>query len=448
MAPLPTPVADSVVAFLAAARTRSYPADVIAAARMCLVDWAGVAIGAADEAPGKIVRDAMQEPGPAPVLSGGTASSAIAALINGTLAHTLDFDDTHVPSLTHISGPTWAAVLALAAKCDDDNADLLGAFISGFEVGGRLGTLIGPAMLERGIHATAVIGGLAATAAGCVLLGLTEAQTANALGLAATQAGGLTASFGTMAKPFHAGKAAMNAVIAVQLAKAGFTASHETLDGSKGLAGTLIQDRSLTFAAITANHWQILQNTFKPYASCLLTHASIDCARKIAPALDGPVEHVIADVHPLAIQLAGKTGPRTPLEGKFSLAFCIALGLNGHTASAADFSDARLQDARIGQIAARVKLNADPSLRETAAHVSVVLQDGSQHKADTAFALGNPENPMQWPDMKAKFVALTERRLGTGAEALFERLRTVGHKHDLVAVAQLCVPASAGKAAE
>ncbi|MDP1910183.1 MAG: MmgE/PrpD family protein, partial [Hyphomicrobium sp.] len=216
MAAQPTPVAESVVDFLATARTRNNPANVIAAARRCRVAWTGVAIGAAGEAPGTIVRDARHEPGPALVLSGGTASSATAALINGTLAHTLDFDDTHVASLTHISGPTWAAVLALASKLDDDQADLLGAFISGFEVGGRLGTVIGPAMLERGIHATAVIGGLAATAAGCVLLGLNQSQAANALGLAATQAGGLTASFGTMAKPFHAGKAAMNAVIAVR----------------------------------------------------------------------------------------------------------------------------------------------------------------------------------------------------------------------------------------
>ena len=135
MAPQPTPVSDSVVEFLAAARTRVDPPEMIAAARMCLVDWAGVAIGAADEAPGTILRDAMYEPGAAMLLSGGTASSTTAALINGTLAHTLDFDDTHVASLTHISGPTWAATLALASRLDDDNADLLGAFISGFEVG-------------------------------------------------------------------------------------------------------------------------------------------------------------------------------------------------------------------------------------------------------------------------------------------------------------------------
>ncbi len=439
------PIGDSVIKFILAARSRDYPAEVIEAARMCLADWAGVAIGAAGESPGTIARDAMHEPGPAMLMSGGAASRPTAALINGTLAHTLDFDDTHVASLTHISGPTWAATLALAATPGAENGSLLGAFITGFEVGARLGSGIGPALLERGVHATAVIGGLAATAAGCALLGLDETQTANALGLAATQAGGLTLSFGTMAKPFHAGKAAMNAVIAVQLARAGFTASHEVFDSPKGLAAALIQDRSLSFSPISTERWQILQNTFKPYAACLLTHASIDCARKISATLgDDAVERVVANVHPLAIQLAGKRQPRTPLEGKFSLDFCIALGLAGYAASAADFSNARLQDVRLRQIAERIELKADSSLRETAARLSVTSQIGARHEAETQFALGNPENPMQWSDMKEKFIALTEPRLGRSAGELFGRLRTVNRAADIADIAHYCEPNNAG----
>ena len=108
-----------------------------------------------------------------------------------------------------------------------------------------------------------MIGGLAATAAGCALLKLDETETANAFGLAATQACGLTASFGTMAKPLHAGRAAMNGITAVQLARGGFTASHEVFDSPKGLAGALIQDRSVAFKPVSSNSWQILQNNFK-----------------------------------------------------------------------------------------------------------------------------------------------------------------------------------------
>jgi 2-methylcitrate dehydratase PrpD len=433
-----TPILDSVIRFVTEASIRDYPAEVIEATRKCLVDWVGVALGAASEAPGTIVRQALPDNGLSLVLSGGTASAATAALINGTLAHSLDFDDTHVASLSHISGPTWATVLALAPSANAADAHLLGAFITGFEVGARLGSIVGPALLERGVHATGVIGGLAATAAGCALLSLDRAQTANAFGLAATQAGGLTASFGTMAKPFHAGRAGMNGVIAVQLARAGFTASHEIFDSPKGLAGVLIQDRSIVFKAINSNAWQILHNTFKPYASCLLTHPSIDCARQLSGACKaGTVERVVAHVHPLAIELAGKREPQTSLEGKFSLPFCIALALGGYKASATDFSEPRLNDISLRKIADRVELKSDAHLRATAARLSMAMLHGSRQAAEITFALGNPENPMQWQDIADKFLALTEPQLGLRAKTLFAHLRCVETVADIAAIAPL-----------
>ncbi|MGV3633144.1 MAG: MmgE/PrpD family protein [Pseudorhodoplanes sp.] len=434
MAQPATPVATSLVDFLVAAPTRVYPAEVLDAARMCLVDWAGVAIGAIGEPPGNLVRQALLDQGPAVVLSGGHASAPVAALINGTLAHTLDFDDTHLPSLTHISGPTWAAVLAAASTPGFENANLPKAFVAGYEVAARLGSKIGPALLERRIHATAVIGTIGAAAACAVLLGLDDTQTANALGLAATQAGGLTISFGTMAKPFHAGKAAMNGVIAAQLARAGFSASHVAFDDSEGLARALLQDRSHAFAPIGSADWQILHNTFKPYASCLLTHASIDCARALSKQVDaGSITSITARVHPLAIQLAGKMQPKTPLEGKFSLAFCISAALRGHAVSAADFTADRLGDPAIAALLPRVTLQTDGSLRESAAALSVCLADGSQHEATTEYALGNPENPMRWDDMESKFLGLTSAHLGSRAKPLLEQLRSLETIKDIAA---------------
>lgn len=402
---------------------------------MCLVDWTGVALGATDEAPGRIAAEAMRDAGSALVLSGGKASAPVAALINGTLAHTLDFDDTHVASLTHISGPTWAALLALASIPVARDADVLRAFVIGFEIGARLGSRIGPALLERRIHATAVIGALAAAAGACALLGLDKTQTANAMGLAATQAGGLTISFGTMAKPFHAGKASMNAVIAVKMAQAGFVASHTAFDDPEGLSRALLQDRSLSFQPIDDSAWQILRNTFKPYASCLLTHAAIDCARALHRRTGNQtIKTVHARVHPLAIQLAGKASPATPLEGKFSLSFCIALGLAGFPASAADFTAQRLDDASIRTNAARVSLTADTGLRETAAALQVTLDDGRSLHADTTCALGNPENPMSWADMDTKFMGLVEPAFGSSATTILQQLKAVARARDLAAL--------------
>ena len=446
MSSAPTPVADSIVAFIADSVERNYPPEVLDAARLCLVDWTGTTVGGASEPAGILVASAFQDTaGRALVLAGGTADARMAALINGTCAHSLDFDDTHVASLSHISGPTWAAILALVSRNMTVGCDVLTAFVTGFEVGARLGGAFGPALLKRGLHATPVVGSLAATAAGCALLRLDATATRHAMGLAATQGGGLTVSFGTMAKPFHAGKAAMNAVIATDLARAGFTASSYAFDGPGSLAAALIQDHSLSFAPISSAGWQILRNTFKPYASCLLTHPSIDCARDIHRLLDGDrVERVVAHVNPLAIELAGKVDPQTTLEGKFSLGYCVALGLTGRTASVADFSGQVMANADVRAVAACVETSGDPSLRETAARMEVKTRTRRTHNATVEFALGNPENPMRWPDMEAKFMALVEPRLGPSARPLFQDLRAAAPETIPGVLASYCADKSAG----
>lgn len=149
-----------------------------------------------------------------PRAAGLSAPALGAALINGTAAHCLDFDETHVPSIAHLSAPTWAAVLAAATDCPISGYDLLRSYIAGFEVGATLGSRgNGETVTRRGLHSTAVFGRFSATAALCAVWELDLHMIMNAFGVAATQVAGLTASFGTMSKPFHAGKAAMDGVL-------------------------------------------------------------------------------------------------------------------------------------------------------------------------------------------------------------------------------------------
>ena len=324
--------------FISAARGLNLPPDVLDAARKCLVDWCGVAIGARGEAAERATRRAVagwRTAGGAQIVLGGRAAPAAAALVNGTMAHCLDYDDTHVGAVAHMSGPTWAAALALGTHLELDESLILQAFVAGFESGARIGQGVGGALNRRGWHATGVFGCLGAAAAASVLLGLDEDATANALGAAATQTGGLTASFGTMSKPFHAGKAAFNGILAAELAAAGFAANTELLESDGAMVAALVQDgataiRSLDFDA----GWEILANTFKPYASCLLTHPVIDAARRLAERVEArPVSRIEVRVNPACEQHAGKTAPSTPLEGKFSTAYCSALGLTGRLAT-------------------------------------------------------------------------------------------------------------------
>ena len=193
---------QAIAAYIAGAPHHVLPSEVADMARLCLADWLGVAIGAADEPAGRIVREVAagwHSEGRATVLFGATAAAPFAALANGTLAHCLDFDDTYVRAITHTSAPVWAATLALGEENGADEAAMLSAFVTGFETAARIGDGLGEPVSARGRHGTGVFGRLGAAAAASVLLRLDAERVLHALGAAATQTGGLTASFS--AKP-------------------------------------------------------------------------------------------------------------------------------------------------------------------------------------------------------------------------------------------------------
>jgi 2-methylcitrate dehydratase PrpD len=311
--------------------------------------------------------------------------------VNGTLAHCLDYDDTHIESILHGSGPTWAATLAAGAGRNASERELLSAFITGFEVGTRVGNGgIGVRLNHSGWHTTCVLGRYSSAAAASALLGLNATQVKHALGIAATQVGGLTASVGTMAKPFHAGMTASDGVLAAELASQHFEAAVNLLDSDKGLIPTLFQDPSAAVrVAEFGKRWEIMRNSFKPYAACQLTHASIDCALKLGETLRGAeIARIRAYVNPLAIKMAGHTNASTPNEGKFSLAYTIALGLTGYRATLEDFTAGRLGDRRLQALAARVETIASEEVERTGARVEVTLADGRTLTEETQLAFG------------------------------------------------------------
>lgn len=426
-----TPNADAAAHFVATAPGRNYPADVVEAARMALVDTIGVALGAHDEGAGQSVRRVAGNwgaSGDAQILLGGCSAPAVAALVNATLGHCLDYDDTHVGAVAHLGNPTWATAIAVGQQVGASDREILGAFITGFEVGARLGGGLGHSVNERGFHSTGLFGCFASATAAAVLLGLDEEGIRNALGAAATQAAGLTASFGTMSKPFHAGKAAMNGILAAELAKEGFEAAQNLIEAESGFASAYIQDGAKTTMLLDFDgSMEITRNTLKPYASCLLTHPVIDAARALAEKTKGnDVTEIAVEVNPICIQLAGKPQPQTGLEGKFSTAYCAALGLTGHMVTAKDFAEDRVADPTVRSLLDKVTLTPAPDMHMTAAKVRLSLADGTVIDQDTPLALGNPGNPMDWDDMRGKFTPLAEPVLGDKTEALYELLSGFG----------------------
>jgi 2-methylcitrate dehydratase PrpD len=422
-----------VAAYIAAAPGRNLPAEIEDRARLCLADWLGCAIGAGDEPAGRVVRETAagwNSTGPATVIYGGTAAAPFAALANGTLAHCLDFDDTHIGAVTHTSAPVWAATLALGEELGADEGTMLRAYVAGFETASRLGLGLGEVVTAHGWHGTGVFGRLGAAAAAAALYRLDEERALHALGAAATQAGGLTASFGTMAKPFHAGKAAMDGVIAAQLARAGIVAATGILEPGGGLDNVLVQDGSGRLAPCDFTGWEILNNSFKPYAACHLTHPAVDAARQMAPgagALQG-LRMVKAEIALLADQVTGRRSgaPTTGLEGKFDIKYCLALGLHGKTLSAADFAEPWRADPAILATAAKVKVIPDQAIGYTEARVALECEDGRTDFRHIPIGKGHPGNAMGWDDMAAKFDALVRPRLGPRTEALFGLVRVFG----------------------
>lgn len=438
-----TPNTDAVVDFILSSGERAMPPEVLDAALLCVVDWFGVALGAHGQEPIGILKRVVQgwgTQGGAQILLGGTATAAAAALVNGTMAHCLDFDDTHVRSIAHLSGPIFAAALAVGGECGATPNEILRAFSTGFEIGGRLGSgNFGIAINGRHMHSTGVFGCLGAAAASSVLYGLNDLGVRRAMGLAATQVAGLTGSFGSPAKPFHAGKAGMNGVLAAQMAREGYHASMEVLEQGGGLDRALVQDGSVQIHMFDFDgRWEITRNTYKPYASCLLTHPIIDAARQLGDRLAGMVvSKVVIRVNPLAIQLAGKSEPGTPFEGKFSLAFCAALGLTGRTVTQTDFTYEAISDPALRDLMSRTELVPVSDMDVRAGSLELVTASGATLSANTTMARGNPERPMSWDDMHVKFISLVSPVLEDRAEPLFALLRQFNKQDDLTSVLRL-----------
>ena len=412
---------QQIAAYTAGAQQRQFPPEVIRAAKTALIDFIGVAVGAVDEAPVRPVRRVAldwQARGKARIFLGPLTTPALAALVNGTMAHAMDYDDAHQMGAGHISCPCWATAVALANELGSSEQETLAAFITGFEVMARLGgggpTGVGRNLHRRGLHPTSILGRIGAAVVASVLMRLDLQKIEYALGIAATTAGGLIGSFGTHAKPFHGGKAAMDGILAAQLAAQGFESATHLLETEKGLLDAIIQDRAVEVPPLDFDaRWELLRNGFKPYASCRGTHASIQAARKLAPRLAGKIiSRVHAKVHPNAMVAAGKMNPRTPLECKFSVPFCIALGLRGYRVVATDFTDAAFQDESVTQLLPRIEIEVVQDQAQYAAHMDVYLEDGACLHEDTAIVLGHADNPMSEADFRAKFEGLVEPVLG------------------------------------
>ena len=369
-------ITDRLIAFAA----MPVPQDAAAMMRLSLFDWAacGIAGTKEPEFQGFVKAQVAIHQGAHLVFGGGNTSAPTAALLNGTLSHALDYDDTHFDHIGHPSVAVIPAVLALSEQLDAGLETLTEAATTGVEASIAVGLWLGRDHYQVGFHQTATAGAFGATLGACRLLRLNADQVRHALGLCASMASGIKAQFGTMAKPLNAGLAARTGVEAALWAQTGMSAAQDGLVGPLGFGPT--HHGQGDDIALPVSEWRINRISHKFHACCHGLHAMLEALRGASMPAD-QIDRIEIRTHPRWMSVCNIAQPQTGLAAKFSYAQTAAMSLLGHdTGAVQNFTDALAQDGGLRALRARVTVSEDARLSETQSEVAITLKDGTtQH---------------------------------------------------------------------
>ncbi|MFO1149430.1 MAG: MmgE/PrpD family protein [Alsobacter sp.] len=410
---------------LAGLPSAALPGSALAYARFSLFDWLVCGRAGASQPLSGIIRDYVLEEGGRPVASvfgaAARAPARAAALVNGTISHALDYDDTHFAHVGHPSVGIMPAALAVAQETGAPAARVAEAFLVGAEASCRIGMVLGRGHYERGFHQTATAGAFGATVAAGRLYGLDRTAMRHALSLVATRASGLKSQFGTMGKPFNAGISASNGVEAAALAGRGFVSADDAVGGLQGFVDTHSEDAADArgWANPPPGHFVFEDIQYKLHACCHGTHAMIEAlaaAKREHGLAAGDVAGIELAVNPRWLRVCNIPRPRTGLEVKFSYAWLAGMVLNGvDTSSDAAYVDALCEDARLAAVAGKVRVAGVESVGDTATDAVITLRDNRRVTASHDLAERQPLERIE-AGLRAKAAGL----LGRGeAEALW-----------------------------
>jgi 2-methylcitrate dehydratase PrpD len=353
---------------------------------------------------------------------------ASAAFANGVLAHSLDYDDTHLPSILHPSSSVIPAALATAEASGASGADYVAAVAVGLEVCVRIGMTgydkanNSNVYLEHGQHATSICGTIGAAVAAAKLLGLDAAGITDAIGLSVSMAAGIIEANrgGGNVKRMHCGWAAQGGVTAAELVQAGFTGPPTSLEGRYGFFEAFSRGE-VDPSAITeglGTHWEVPGIFFKPYPANHFTHTVIDAAAALAADGVRPedIESVVVGVPTQIVRTIGepiesKRTPETAYQAQFSGPYAVALGLlggHGLGAALADYTDDLARDPQRRAIMAKVTVEPDPRCDEIypyqfPAILRARLTDGTERVTEALANRGGPQRPLTPGELATKF---------------------------------------------
>ncbi|PPJ61201.1 hypothetical protein CBER1_10288 [Cercospora berteroae] len=404
----------------------SVPDSVKRAAIRSLYNYLGCAIGGASHVTVAKTRDALADffGKPTSTIYGNRGTLRVdcqhAALLNGIASHVHDYDDTHLPTIIHPTGPVASAILAYAENCSVSGLDLITALVTGIEVSCKLGLSVWPSHYDIGWHITSTTGSIGAAIAVAKLMHLDETQITHAIGIAATQATGLREMFGSDTKSFHVGRAAQNGLLAAHLAKKGFTSSEVALEAKRGWANVVLGSSerkpelnkycSTSTPEGLGQTWEIERNAFKPFPCGIVCHPAIDGAIRLHQRLNDreirmeDVARIDLLVHPLVIELTSKRKPKDGLEGKFSVFHGAAVGFIYGKAGPAEYADTVVTDAAVIDLRDRIDAHIDRGLRADEADIAVTMKDGEVLHEHVDHAVGSLEKPLTDQQLTTKFL--------------------------------------------
>lgn len=435
-------VTEELAKFVVGLEYKDIPEKAISTAQMAITDYLGTTLAGTVQPLGKLiteyVRDMACKPVASVVGSGFKTALPMAALANGTMGHALDYDDAMgargvdplIPRFSmHPSVVIAPPILALGEKNGSSGKEVLTAYIAGYEVTNRILHGMTYKHYDMGWHATSTLGTLGAAAACAKLLKLTTMETRMALGIAASRACGLRQNFGTMTKPYHAGVAAENGISAALLSQKGMTADASILESPLGFLnvfagekeydpGKMLQKPSESFAIVSRGL------TIKPYPACQVAHRCLDAITQIVKEHEfsaDDVEEVVCTTSARYPTVMIHSEPKTGIEGKFSLQYCMAITILDRIAGLEQFTDERVNDPKAQELTRRVKFYHPPGYtRETRRipkdKVTVKLKNGKEYSAEQEHASGEPMNPMTLEEVIKKYqdcasLALTSQQV-------------------------------------
>jgi 2-methylcitrate dehydratase PrpD len=347
-----------------------------------------------------------------------------AALFSGTAGHYDDFDDTHLATVIHPGASALAVLVALHDSTGASGELCLRAFAVGCEVQLRIGNAISPNHYDRGWHITGTCGVFGATVAAAVLMGMDSNELRAALAAASTMTLGQREAFGSMTKPYHAGKAAANGILAARLGSAGYPGDDDPL-GDTGVLTMFADsvDEAQLFKSWSCD-WELERNAFKPYPCGIVAHPAIDAAIEASGRLQdsSAIESVEVSCHPLVPELMGIVQPIDGLQARFSARHGVAVGLLDGKAGLQEFSNSRAGASDVARLRGLTALLPSSEIARDEVKITVLLAGGQRVEAHVPHARGSLARPLTDTELLAKVDALMAPVLGTGSAASISQL--------------------------